>query len=52
MDLIVAVDNNWAIGNKGELLVSIPEAQKFFRQTTMGKGVVRGRVRRMSRGVV
>ncbi len=43
MDLIVAVDNNWAIGNKGELLVSIPEDMKFFRQTTMGSVVVLGR---------
>ena len=40
MDLIVAVDNNWAIGNKGDLLVSIPEDHKFFRQTTMGNVVV------------
>lgn len=43
MDLIVAVDKNWAIGNKGELLVSIPEDMKFFRQTTMGSVVVLGR---------
>ena len=43
MDLIVAVDNNWAIGNKGDLLVSIPEDHKFFRQTTMGNVVILGR---------
>lgn len=43
MDLIVAVDNNWAIGNKGNLLVSIPEDHKFFRQITMGNVVVLGR---------
>lgn len=43
MNLIVAVDNNWAIGNKGELLVSIPEDHKFFRQMTMGNVVVLGR---------
>ena len=43
MDLIVAVDNNWAIGNQGDLLVSIPEDHKFFRQTTMGNVVVLGR---------
>ena len=43
MDLIVAVDNNLAIGNKGDLLVSIPEDHKFFRQTTMGNVVVLGR---------
>lgn len=43
MDLIVAVDNNWAIGNEGDLLVSIPEDHKFFRNTTMGNVVVLGR---------
>ncbi len=43
MDLIVAVDNNWAIGNKGNLLVSIPEDHKFFRQVTMGNVIVLGR---------
>ncbi len=43
MELIVAVDKNWAIGNKGDLLVSIPEDHKFFRQTTMGNVVVLGR---------
>jgi dihydrofolate reductase len=43
MDLIVAVDSNWAIGNKGDLLVSIPEDHKFFRQVTMGNVIVLGR---------
>jgi dihydrofolate reductase len=43
MKLIAAVDNNWAIGNKGRLLVRIPEDQKFFRSTTMGHVVVLGR---------
>lgn len=43
MDLIVAVDNNWAIGHKGNLLVSIPEDMKYFRETTMGSVVVLGR---------
>lgn len=43
MNLIVAVDNNWAIGNKGKLLVRIPDDQKFFRQTTTGHVVVLGR---------
>lgn len=43
MDLIVAVDNHWGIGNQGDLLVSIPEDQKFFRQITMGNVVVLGR---------
>ncbi len=43
MKLIVAVDKNWAIGNKGDLLVSIPEDMKFFRTTTTGKVVVMGK---------
>lgn len=43
MQLIVAVDNNWAIGNGTKLLVRIPEDQKFFRETTMGNVVVLGR---------
>ena len=43
MNLIAAVDQNWAIGNKNELLVKIPADQKFFRETTTGKVVVMGR---------
>lgn len=43
MNAIVAVDNHWAIGNKGSLLVRIPMDQKAFRDTTMGKVVVLGR---------
>lgn len=43
MNLIVAVDNNWAIGNQGKLLVRIPEDQKFFREVTTGHVVVLGR---------
>jgi len=43
MNLIVAVDENWAIGNKGELLVRIPADHKMFRQETIGKVVVLGR---------
>lgn len=43
MQLFVAVDNNWAIGNRDNLLVRIPEDHKFFRQTTMGHVVVLGR---------
>lgn len=43
MQLIVAVDKNWAIGNGTKLLVRIPEDQKFFRETTMGHVVVLGR---------
>ena len=43
MNLIVAVDENWAIGYQNELLVSIPADHKFFRQETTGKVVVLGR---------
>lgn len=43
MNLIVAVDNNWAIGNKGELLVHISEDLKRFKELTTGKVVVLGR---------
>lgn len=41
--LIAAVDRNWAIGRKGQVLVAIPADQKLFRQETMGKIVVMGR---------
>lgn len=43
MNMIVAVDENWAIGNKGSLLVRIPADHKMFRNETMGKVVVLGR---------
>ena len=43
MNLIVAVDQNWAIGKENDLLVSIPEDMKFFRETTTGNVVVMGR---------
>lgn len=43
MNLIVAVDKNWAIGLNNKLLVSIPADMKFFRETTVGKVVVMGR---------
>ena len=43
MKLIAAVDANWAIGNKGQLLTSIPEDMKFFRAKTTGHVVVMGR---------
>ena len=43
MNLIVAVDEKWAIGNKGDLLVRIPADHKMFRQETTGKVVVLGR---------
>lgn len=43
MNAIAAVDNYWAIGNKGSLLVRIPMDQKYFREKTIGKVVILGR---------
>ena len=43
MQLIAAVDRNWAIGKNNQLLVRIPADQKFFREVTTGKAVVMGR---------
>ena len=43
MKLIAAADKEWNIGNKGELLFSLPDDMKFFRTTTSGKVVVMGR---------
>ncbi len=43
MNLIAAVDRNWAIGKDNKLLVQIPMDMKFFRETTTGKVVVMGR---------
>lgn len=43
MRMIAAVDENWAIGYKNKLLVSIPADQKYFRQQTIDKVVVLGR---------
>lgn len=43
MNIIAAVDRNWAIGKDNRLLVRIPVDQKFFRETTTGKVVVMGR---------
>lgn len=44
MKAIVAVDNNWAIGYKGNLLISLPEDQKdTFRYLTLGNTIIFGR---------
>ena len=43
MNLIVAVDKNWAIGNNNELLVSIPDDMKFFREHTTGNVIIMGK---------
>ena len=43
MKCIVAVDSNWAIGYKNNLLVSIPADMRFFKNETIGKIVVMGK---------
>lgn len=43
MKLILAADNDWAIGREGGLLARLPEDMKFFRETTTGHAVVMGR---------
>lgn len=43
MNLIVAVDLNWAIGYNCELLERIPEDMKYFKEKTIGKVIVMGR---------
>lgn len=43
MNIIAAVDKNWAIGRNGNLLVKIPLDQQFFREMTKGKVIVLGR---------
>lgn len=40
---IVCVDQNWAIGYKGDLLAKIPEDMKFFKEKTTGQTVIMGR---------
>ena len=42
MKLVVAVDKNWAIGNKGELLAHVREDLRNFSRLTTGHTVVLG----------
>ncbi len=43
MNLIVAVDKNWAIGKNNKMMWSIPGDMRFFREKTTGNVVVMGR---------
>lgn len=43
MDLIVAVDRNWAIGKDGDQFVYLSGDLKNFKNTTMGHPVILGR---------
>lgn len=43
MNVIVAVDKNWAIGYQNKLLISIPADMRFFREVTSNKVVIMGK---------
>ncbi|MGE4276361.1 MAG: dihydrofolate reductase [Lawsonibacter sp.] len=43
MNLIVAVDQNWAIGKGGDQLIYIPEDLKRFKALTTGHPLILGR---------
>lgn len=43
MNAIVVVDENWAIGRDGGLLVHLPGDLKYYRNKTLGKVIVVGR---------
>jgi len=43
VNLIAAIDQNWGIGYKGDLLCKIPADMKYFKQKTIGNIVVMGR---------
>ena len=42
MKLVVAVDKNWAIGNKGGLLAHVRADLKYFQSLTKGNTVILG----------
>ncbi len=43
MNIVVTVDENWAVGRQDKLLVQIPADQRNFQRLTMGGTVVMGR---------
>lgn len=43
MNAIVVVDNNWAIGRNGDLLVHLPGDLKYYKEKTTGNVIVVGR---------
>ena len=44
MNMIVACDKNWGIGKDGHLLCHLSGDLRYFKEMTMGKTVVMGRV--------
>ena len=49
MNIIVAVDKNWAIGKNNKMMWSIPADMRFFREKTTGHVVVMGRKTQIGR---
>ncbi len=43
MNAIVVVDENWAIGKNGDLLVHLPGDLKYYRQKTINNVIIVGR---------
>ena len=43
MEIIVAADENWAIGKDGGLLWHLPEDMRYFREKTTGNVILMGR---------
>lgn len=43
MNILVAADDHWSIGYRGNLLVRIPLDHQLFQKETLGKVVVMGR---------
>ncbi len=48
MILIASADENWGIGREGDLLFSIPEDMRFFRESTTGKAIIMGKATLLS----
>lgn len=44
MRLILAADEKWGIGKDGGLLCHLPEDLKYFKEKTLGKTLIMGRV--------
>ena len=44
MRLILAADEKWGIGKDGNLLCHLPEDLKYFKEKTLGKTLIMGRV--------